>query len=131
VDVTINQAGGITTTFSARTASNPLNAGIDMYFNPSCSAQSTTCYSGTNSAHYVPGIEGATGSVVTPPSQSNKENIFYFRNARSFYTLQYSSTNPNNPCTYENCYVLLNSTNASVQLSNVDVLVFADQELRP
>ncbi len=135
VDVTIktiNQSGDVTTStsFSARTASNPLNAGIDMYFNPSCSAQSTTCYSGTNSAHYVPGIEGATGSVVPPPSQSNKENIFYFRNARSSYTLQSSSTS-SQPCSYSSCYVLFSSGNASVQLSNVDVLVFADQELRP
>ena len=130
VDVTINQSGGVATTFSARTASNPLNAGVDMYFNPSCSAQSTTCYSGQNAAHYVPGIERATGSAAPMAGQSDKENIFYFQNARSSYTLQSSSTS-SQPCSYSSCYVLFSSGNASVQLSNVDVLVFADQELRP
>ena len=72
---------------------------------------------------------GATCSASTD-CKPDKENIFYFKSRFSHYTLRRTASDAN-PCTYEYCYVLLNSTNASVQLSNVDVLVFADQELRP
>lgn len=137
VDVTINQNGGITTSFSARTASNPLYAGMDMYVDTPCptvaGVSSTTCYSGANSMHYIPGMKTTGGSLVTATTmagQADKENVFYFQYARSAYTLQQSATSTQ-PCTYSSCYVLRNGTPASVQLSNADVLVFADGELRP
>ena len=130
VDVTINQSNGITTKFSARSASNPLNAGIDMYPSSSCSGSvagvsSWRCSSeNANDLHFMPAMN------TTGATSRDKENIFYFKSAFSAYTLRRTASDTN-PCTYENCYVLLNSTNASVQLSYVDVLVFADQELRP
>ena len=137
VDVTINQNGGIATSFSARTASNPLYAGMDMYVDTPCptlaGASATTCYSGTNSMHYIPGMKTTGGSLVTATTmagQSDRENVFYFQYARSAYTLQQSATSTQ-PCTTSSCYVLRNGTPASVQLSHADVLVFADGELRP
>jgi len=133
VDVTINQAGGIATTFSARSASNPLNAGNDLY-SSSCSGSGAVvplCSESANERHFMPTMNttGATCSASTD-CKPDKENIFYFKSAFSAYTLR-KSVGDAGRCTRDSCYVLLNSTNASVQLSNVDVLVFADQELRP
>jgi type II secretory pathway component PulJ len=132
VDVTINQANGITTKFSARSASNPLNAGNDLY--SSCSGSGAAvplCSESPNERHFMPTMNTTGATCASTDCKPDKENIFYFKSPLSAYTLQSSSTS-NDPCTRDSCYVLLNSTNASVQLnSNVDVLVFADQELRP
>jgi hypothetical protein len=55
----------------------------------------------------------------------NAENIVYFKSPLSAYDLSES-------CTHGSCNVTKRTgTGASVALTNVDVLVFADQELRP
>lgn len=133
VDITLNQANGVSTSFSARIASNPIYAGIDMY--SSCSGSvgstsSTLCYGGTNAMHFMPAMNTTGATATTMAGQADKENVFYFQYARSAYTLQQSATSTQ-PCTYSSCFVLRNGTPASVQLSNADVLVFADGELRP
>ena len=124
VDVTINQSGGITTSFSARIASNPLYAGMDMYGDTGC-VSGNICYPGTNpgdtSIHFLPRMNPGANPAIN--GQPDRENVFYFQNARSAYTLT--------PCTYNSCLVLHGSTTASVQLTNADVLVFADGDFRP
>jgi len=133
VDITLNQANNVSTSFSARIASNPIYAGIDMY--SSCSGSvgstsSTLCYGGTNAMHFMPTMNTTGATATTMAGQSDRENVFYFQYARSAYTLQQSATSTQ-PCTTSSCYVLRNGTPASVQLSHADVLVFADGELRP
>ena len=124
VDVTINQSGGIATSFSARIASNPLYAGMDMYGDTGC-VSGNICYLGTNpgdtSIHFLPRMNPGANPAIN--GQPDRENVFYFQNARSAYTLT--------PCTYNSCLVLHGSTTASVQLTNADVLVFADGDFRP
>lgn len=127
VDLTINQSGGIATSFSARIASNPLYAGMDMYGDTSCPvASSNTCYLGDTSKHILPAMNTTGGSKVIANQETgdlDKENVFYFKNPSSYYDLQ--------SCTYAKCLVVLNGTSASVELTNVDVLVFADRDWRP
>ena len=133
VDVTINQSGGITTSFSARIASNPLYAGMDMYEDTGCPSVGIICYEGPNSRHFRPTMDTsggvfATTSFVNP--DPNKENVFYFKFDADRYTLQ-ESNESNKPCSYSSCRVRLNGTFTFVQLTNADVLVFADRDLRP
>jgi len=94
VDVTINQAGGIATTFSARSASNPLNAGNDLYPS-SCSGSGAAvplCKESANERHFMPTMNAtpATCSAGTD-CKPDKENIFYFKSAFSAYTLRESA----------------------------------------
>jgi prepilin-type N-terminal cleavage/methylation domain-containing protein len=124
VDVTINQSGGIATSFSARIASNPLYAGMDMYGDTGC-VSGNICFTGTNpgdtSIHFLPRMNPGTNDPIS--GQADRENVFYFMDARSAYTLA--------PCTYSGCIVRHFSTSASVVLQNADVLVFADGDFRP
>jgi len=135
VDVTINQTDGIATSFSARIASNPLYAGMDMYGDTACPSGGTICYENpaSNFKHWRPSMLTTGGSNVTATSLSgdaDKENVFYFDYPQKDYTLQETATSTN-PCTYKNCFVERTGTPASVQLTNADVLVFADGESRP
>jgi prepilin-type N-terminal cleavage/methylation domain-containing protein len=132
VDVTINQSGGIATSFSARIASNPLYAANDMYDSPyGCSAATVIiCYDGPNSKHFRPRLNtsGVTSDIVQ--GDPNKENVFYFKLGADAYTLR-DPLGSNNPCSYEGCQVWLNGTFQYAHLENADVLVFADRDLRP
>jgi prepilin-type N-terminal cleavage/methylation domain-containing protein len=133
VDVTINQSGGIKTSFSARVASNPLYAANDMYDSPfGCSATTVNmCYDGPNSKHFRPRlITSGVSSNVIVEGDPNKENVFYFKFNADAYTLRDTLGN-NTPCSYEGCQVSLNGTFQYANLKNVDVLVFADRDLRP
>lgn len=106
VSITITQANGAATSFSAHTGSNPLYSGNEMNV-PSCT--SGTC-------HWKPNF----GSPA-PITSADKKNIFYFK------TLY----NPSDvgPCSYASCTV--RSGSDSLTLQYVDVLVFADKEIRP
>jgi prepilin-type N-terminal cleavage/methylation domain-containing protein len=129
VDVTIKQSGGIATSFSARIASNPLYAGMDMYGDTAC--LTSICYGNdvtSNSRHFFP--EDETTSVEYETPLPDKENVFYFKSPRSAYTLQEAPGNTN-PCNYSNCFVRLIGQSGWVQLTNADVLVFADGDFRP
>ena len=134
VDVTINQSGGITTSFSARIASNPLYAGMDMYEDTnSCPSGGIICYDGPNSKHFRPTMLATGGSSVTGSSvdgDPNKENVFYFKFGADAYTLHYPASNTK-PCSYDKCLVRLSGTNTFVELTYADVLVFADRDIRP
>ena len=134
VDVTINQSGGIATSFSARIASNPLYAGMDMYEDTnSCPSGGNICYDGPNSKHFRPTMLATGGSSVTGSSVNgdpNKENVFYFKFGADSYTLHYPASNTK-PCSYDKCLVRLSGTNTFVELTYADVLVFADRDIRP
>jgi len=135
VDVTINQSGGIATSFSARIASNLLYAANDMYGDTlSACPSGNICYDGPNSKHFRPRLNtsGVTSDIVQ--GDPNKENVFYFKFGADAYTLRdpLDSTNTK-PCSYEGCQVWLNGTLPLqyAHLENADVLVFADRDLRP
>lgn len=114
VDITIRQSGGVVTNFSARTGANPLFAGNDMTVSVPCS---------DGVCHWKPSFGSAS-----PVTSNENKNIFYFPNRRDSYQLS-NPSNPSNPCTYASCTI--SSGAQSLQLSNVDVLVFADKEIRP
>jgi prepilin-type N-terminal cleavage/methylation domain-containing protein len=131
VDVTINQSGGIATSFSARIASNPLYAANDMYGDTlSACPSGNICYDGPNSKHFRPRLNtsGVTSDIVQ--GDPNKENVFYFKLGADAYTLR-DPLGSNKPCSYEGCQVWLNGTFQYAHLENADVLVFADRDLRP
>jgi len=136
VDVTINQIDEndevTTTSFSARIASNPLYAGTDMYGDPpvACPSGAIICYDGPNSKHFRPRLNtsGVTNDIVQ--GDPNKENVFYFKFGADAYTLR-DPLGSNKPCSYEGCQVWRNGTFQYAHLTNADVLVFADRDLRP
>jgi prepilin-type N-terminal cleavage/methylation domain-containing protein len=130
VDVTINQSGGIATSFSARIASNPLYAANDMYGDTlSACPSGNICYDGPNSKHFRPrfNTSGVTNDIVR--GDPNKENVFYFKLGADAYTLR-DPLDSTKPCSYNRCAVWLNGTQYA-HLTNADVLVFADRDLRP
>ena len=137
VDVTIKQIdenNQVTpTSFSARIASNPLYAANDMYDSTfGCSAATVNmCYDGPNSKHFRPRLI-TSGNFSNPSVEGdpNKENVFYFESRADDYTL-WDTLGNNKPCSYEGCQVWLKGTFQHANLANVDVLVFADRDLRP
>jgi len=137
VDVTIKQIDEndkvTATSFSARIASNPLHAGMDMYGDTGTACPSVgICYDGPNSKHFRPRLITSGSTSVIVEGDPNKENVFYFKFDADDYTLRdpLDSTNTK-PCSYEGCQVWLNGTFTHAHLTNVDVLVFADRDLRP
>jgi hypothetical protein len=71
---------------------------------------------------------GVTSDIVQ--GDPNKENVFYFKFGADSYTLHYPADN-DKACSYSKCLVRLNGTSTFVQLTNADVLVFADRDIRP
>ena len=138
VDVTIKQIdenNEVTpTSFSARIASNPLYAGTDMYGDAGnvCPSGSIICYDppNSNSKHFRPRLNTSGVTSVIVEGDPNKENVFYFKFGADAYTLR-DPLGSNKPCSYEGCQVWLNGTFQYAHLTNVDVLVFADRDLRP
>jgi prepilin-type N-terminal cleavage/methylation domain-containing protein len=123
-NVAINLASGVRYSFSVRAASNPAYDGKDLY--PNCNALSPTgCgLEGEASYHFRPKMISASDSIDGDPS---RENIFYFQHPLSEYTLR--ETSGSGSCTYANCYV--ERGGFAVEMTNVDALIFADQEIRP
>lgn len=123
-NVVINLASGVRYSFSVRAASNPAYDGKDLYSN--CNVLSLTgCGSGDEASyHFRPKMDSASESIEGEPS---RENIFYFQHPRSDYTLR--ETSGSGSCTYASCYVERGSF--AVEMTNVDALIFADQEIRP
>jgi prepilin-type N-terminal cleavage/methylation domain-containing protein len=123
-NVAINLASGVRYSFSVRAASNPAYDGKDLY--PNCNALSPTgCgLEGEASYHFRPKMISASDSIDGDPS---RENIFYFQHPLSEYTLR--ETSGSGSCTYANCYV--ERGGFAVEMTKVDALIFADQEIRP
>ena len=124
-NIVINLASGVRYNFSVRAASNPAYDGKDLY--PNCNASLSPIGCGPPdeaSYHFRPKMISASESIDGYPS---RENIFYFQHPLSEYTLR--ETSGSGSCTYANCYV--ERGGFAVELTNVDALIFADQEIRP
>ena len=123
-NVVINLASGVRYSFSVRAASNPAYDGKDLY--PNCNVLSLTGCGSEDEAsyHFRPKMDSASESIEGEPS---RENIFYFQHPRSDYTLR--ETSGSGSCTYASCYV--ERDGFAVEMTNVDALIFADQEIRP
>jgi hypothetical protein len=126
VDVTINQSGGVATSFSARIASNPLYAGMDMYEDTGGCPPDGIRYVGPNSRHFC--LPFTTVSYVN--AVQDKENVFYFKFGADAYTLKQDPVDSTPHCSYSSCRVWLKGTYTNALLKNADVLVFADRDLR-
>jgi prepilin-type N-terminal cleavage/methylation domain-containing protein len=124
-NVVINLASGVRYSFSVRAASNPAYDGKDLYPNCNASLSPTGCGSEDEASyHFRPKMISASDSIDGDPS---RENIFYFQHPLSEYTLR--ETSGSGSCTYANCYV--ERGGFAVEMTNVDALIFADQEIRP
>jgi prepilin-type N-terminal cleavage/methylation domain-containing protein len=124
-NVAINLASGDRYSFSVRAASNPAYDGKDLYAKCVAGATLIGCGSpGEASYHFRPRMNAASESMPGSPS---RENLFYFQYPFSEYTLR--ETAGSGSCTYANCYV--ERGGFAVNMTNVDALIFADQEIRP
>ena len=124
-NVVINLASGVRYSFSVRAASNPAYDGKDLYPNCNASLSPIGCGSPDEASyHFRPKMISASESIDGYPS---RENIFYFQHPLSEYTLR--EVSGSGSCTYANCYV--ERGGFAVELTNVDALIFADQEIRP
>jgi len=124
-NVVINLASGVRYSFSVRAVSNPAYDGKDLYPNCNASLSPTGCGSEDEASyHFRPKMISASDSIDGDPS---RENIFYFQHPLSEYTLR--ETSGSGSCTYANCYV--ERGGFAVEMTNVDALIFADQEIRP
>ena len=124
-NIVINLASGVRYNFSVRAASNPAYDGKDLYPNCNASLSPIGCGSPDEASyHFRPKMISASESIDGYPS---RENIFYFQHPLSEYTLR--ETSGSGSCTYANCYV--ERGGFAVELTNVDALIFADQEIRP
>jgi prepilin-type N-terminal cleavage/methylation domain-containing protein len=126
-NVAINLASGVRYSFSVRAASNPAYDGKDLY--SKCEAGDTPIGCGPEDAasyHFRPNMNSASESI---PGNPSKENIFYFQYNLKEYTLRQKPGSGPEPCTYSSCYV--ERGGFAVKMTNVDALIFADQEIRP
>lgn len=134
-DVTIRMASGSSYKFSVRSPNNPAYDGNALY--PNCVGEvadaADTSQAGSECGqqlkeeptnHYKPVMNSSTYSEI--PGENIKENLFYFPYPRSDYVL--SQTSGSGSCQYSQCHV--SRDGAAVQLSNVDGLIFSDQEIR-
>ena len=124
-NVAINLASGIRYSFSVRAPSNPAYDGKDLYAKCVAGVTSIGCGSEDEASyHFRPKMNSASESIDGSPS---RENIFYFQHDLKGYTLR--ETSGSGSCTYASCYVERNGF--AVEMTNVDALIFADQEIRP
>jgi hypothetical protein len=124
-NVAINLASGVRYSFSVRAPSNPAYDGKDLY--EKIVVKDTLIGFGPRdeaSYHFRPKMSSASESM---PGSDSRENIFYFQHPLSEYTLR--ETPGSGFCTYASCYV--ERGGFAVELTNVDALIFADQEIRP
>jgi len=108
VDITITQSSGPPTHFSARSGSNPLYSGLDM--SGTASPGIPACDPVTQARHI------RVGSSL-PAVDNQCRNIYYVPNVYSASSI--------GSCSSASCTV------NGITLSNVDVLVFSDREIRP
>jgi prepilin-type N-terminal cleavage/methylation domain-containing protein len=124
-NVAINLASGVRYSFGVRAPSNPAYDGKDLYAKSLTSATSFGFGEKDEASyHFRPKMISASDSIDGDPS---RENIFYFQHPLSEYTLR--ETSGSGSCTYANCYV--ERGGFAVEMTNVDALIFADQEIRP
>jgi hypothetical protein len=124
-NVAINLASGVRYSFSVRAPSNPAYDGKDLYAKSLTSATSFGFGEKDEASyHFRPKMDSASESI---PGSDSRENIFYFQHPLSEYTLR--ETSGSGSCTYANCYV--ERGGFAVEMTNVDALIFADQEIRP
>lgn len=115
VDITIRQTidqanpAPRVTTFSARSGFNPVYTRMEV----SNYTSGSTCQAGVRHIRFTQ-VTTTTASTYTPTCR----NFYYFSNPASAYTIQTG-------CSYTTCTI--NSTS----LPNVDLLIFADREIRP
>jgi len=124
-NVSINLASGVRYSFSVRAPSNPAYDGKDLY-EKSVAGVTLIGFGPADEAsyHFRPKMDSASESM---PGSDSKENIFYFQHPLSEYTLR--ETSGSGSCTYASCYV--ERGGFAVEMTNVDALIFADQEIRP
>jgi hypothetical protein len=124
-NVAINLASGVRYSFGVRAPSNPAYDGKDLYAKSLTSATSFGFGSEDEASyHFRPRMNAATEFI---PGSNSRENIFYFQHPLSEYSLREISGSGS--CTYANCYV--ERGGFAVEMTNVDALIFADQEIRP
>jgi len=121
-NVRIVMASNPSYSFSVRIPSNLAHDGRDLFRN--CSQQNGICESNLTQSHYLP---ENTNSQDSFQGLESKENLFYFSYPSNKYQLTGSSNSE--PCTYANCTVA--GIIKTVQLANVDALIFPDKEIRP
>ena len=110
VDVEIRQTSNRSTVFSASVGSNPL------YSQTSASPAATTSLPACLNGSRVINLGKLSGAIAFSPDGSCR-NVYNLPNLASSYTIA--------NCTYASCTV------NGITLSNVDVLVFGDREIRP
>jgi hypothetical protein len=71
-------------------------------------------------------MDSASESI---PGSDSRENIFYFQHDLEEYILREKPGSGSGSCTYASCYV--ERAGFAVKMTNVDALIFADQEIRP
>ena len=127
LDLELKMANGAVYAFAARVSSSPAYGGVDLYAVSRCdvSAGCEINNPGATAMHYKPVMSGANELIN---GSDDRDNIFYFSYPYTQYSL--SSGSPGGSrCTYASCYVSRGS--AGVLMTNVDSLVFSDQEIRP
>ena len=123
-NLAISLASGVRYSFSVRAASNPAYDGKDLYANCTVLSPTGCGFAEEASYHFKPKMNSATELIE---GRESRENIFYFEHPFEEYTLREKSGSGS--CTYANCYV--ERGGFAVEMTNVDALIFADQEIRP
>jgi prepilin-type N-terminal cleavage/methylation domain-containing protein len=125
-NVAINLDSGVRYSFSVRAASNPAYDGKDLYANCTVLSPTGCGLAEEASYHFKPKMDSITELIE---GKESRENIFYFEHPFGEYTLRQKPGSGPEPCTYSNCYV--ERGGFAVKMTNVDALIFADQEIRP
>jgi len=127
LDLELKMANGAVYAFAAKVSSSPAYGGVDLYAVSKCdvSAGCEINNPGATSMHYKPVMSGANELIN---GSDDRDNIFYFSYPYAEYSLSVGSPGGSR-CTYASCYVSRGS--AGVLMTNVDSLVFSDQEIRP
>jgi prepilin-type N-terminal cleavage/methylation domain-containing protein len=126
-NVAINLASSVRYSFSVRAPSNPAYDGKDLY--EKCEVGATLIGCGEEdeaSYHFRPKMDSASEFI---PGSDSRENIFYFQHDLEEYVLREKPGSGSGSCTYASCYV--ERAGFAVKMTNVDALIFADQEIRP
>jgi len=123
----IKLASNASYNFNVQIPSNLPYDGVNLYrkcLKP-ISTLADACASDSNVRHYL--VEKFPLLKAKWEAEPSAENLFYFQNPYSEYALSKDSSS--GFCTYAECYVMRGDY--KVQLSNVDVLIFPDKEIRP
>ena len=125
-NVAITLASGVRYSFSVRAASNPAYDGKDLYANCTVLSPTGCGLAEEASYHFKPKMDSVAELIE---GKESRENIFYFEHPFGEYTLRQKPGSGPEPCTYASCYV--ERGGFAVKMTNVDALIFADQEIRP